>query len=81
MALGLYIICVHASRQWAGTEDRSYRRNVNDACRLCSRTKTLGALFCKLEDSGPLALMKDVLINFLIIEIDHIRVEVLIIIV
>ena len=67
---------VGGERAW--TVDRSQGRDVDDAPRFRLREQPLGAGLGALKYAGPSTLVVDVLIHLLVVEVDVLRVHVLV---
>ena len=69
---GLDILIIYVSRKWARSKNRCDSRNINNTARLGTNTELLRTVLSELKCPGPLALVKDILIDILVVKIDNI---------
>ena len=62
----LHILLVHISTEWTRTVDTGDSGDINDVLGLRLLTKVLRSVLCELEDTCPLALVKDILVDLLV---------------
>ena len=75
--MGRHILTVNTSTKRAGSINRCYSRNINYRCRFYLTCECLCSILGKLENTNPLLIVENILVDLLVIKINHIRMEIL----